>query len=76
MLSAMTLHRPRRPYSPAYARRQLARVQAQIAAWRDTDCAGDWRKSADKARALASLECQQARWLAVLSPPELERFVF
>lgn len=70
----MTLHRKRRPYSPATARRRLASVQAQIAHWRATDCTGAWRRAADKARALAALESQESRWLAVLNPPPVERF--
>lgn len=60
--------------SPAYARRQLARIEPQIAALRAQDCIGNWRRAADKARTLASLEAQQARWQAVLDPPPVERF--
>lgn len=56
-----------------HAARQLARVLAQQAAWRDTDTTGNWRLASDKARALASLECQESRWRGVLSP-KLERF--
>lgn len=70
----MTLHRARRPYSPAHARRRLAAVEAQLATWRSTDCSGDWRLSCDKARALASLEVQEARWQSVLAP-RMERYL-
>lgn len=69
----MTAHRARRPYSLPHARRRLASIQAQLATWRATDCLGDWRKAADKARALASLEAQEGRWLAVLSPGKVDR---
>lgn len=57
---------------PAHARRQLAKVQAQIAHWRATNTTGNWRLASDKARALAALEIQELRWLHVLSPPPLE----
>jgi hypothetical protein len=68
------MKKPRYSRNPAHARRRLAAVRAQIESWRAVDCAGDWRKAADKARALTSLEAQEARWLAVLAPPPLSYF--
>lgn len=68
------MSRRRKPYSPAYAIRQLARIAAQQAVWKATDTTGDWRKQADKARALASLECQEAKWRGVLAPEPVRGF--
>lgn len=70
----MTLHRKHHRYTEAHARRQLARIEAQLATWRATDCTGNWRRQADKGRALASLEIQQGRWLHILAPPPIDTY--
>lgn len=70
----MTLHRPRRAYSPAYARRQLARVAQALASVRALPPSPDWRQSAAKAATLRRLEAQQRHWQRVLQPGPPERF--
>lgn len=63
-----------RTRSKPYARRQLARIAAQQAVWKATDTTGNWRLAVDKARALASLECQEAKWRGVLAPEPVRPF--
>lgn len=64
----MTLHRKRRPYSPAYARRQLASVQQALAGARALEVGSDWRRAASKAETLRRLECLERKWQRVLNP--------
>lgn len=69
----MTLHRKRRPYSPAYARRQLVSVQQALASLRLLEVGSDWRKATSKAENLRRLECLERKWQRVLNPPPLEQ---
>lgn len=70
----MTQHRARRPYSPAYARRQLVRVEQSLASIRALQVGADWRKSAAKAETLHRLEAEERKWRRILAPPAPERF--
>lgn len=69
----MSIHRPRRPYSTAYARRQLSRVEQALESVRALKVT-EWRKVASKAEALRQLEAEERKWRRVLEPGPLERF--
>lgn len=70
----MTLHRARKPYLPAYARRQLENVEQALVGVRAAKVGSDWRKAATKAETLRSLEAQQRKWRNVLEPRRMEMF--
>lgn len=69
----MTLHRSRRPYSLAYARRRLAAAEAAYASW-DATVPRDWRERADRHQALQKWGSEADRWRAIVNPQPIEHY--